>query len=122
MHALKVIAALALIATLSSACSSGGSRAEISRNAASPLNEDQRHRLYAAALAASDSPLDTETFKDVCQHIGVFDAAGKPNDQYMAFVSQHVDWGMKSEANEFRHEINSKDRARQYIEAHLPGR
>lgn len=122
MRTLKVIAAMALVVTLSSACSSGGSRADINRDAASPLSEDQLHRLYAAALAASDSPLDTDTFKDVCQRIGIFDADGKPNDQYMAFVSQHVEWGMKPETDQFRREINSKDKAAEYIKRHLPAR
>jgi len=121
MHTLKVIAAIGLIAILSSACSSLGSRAG-SVNTARGLSEDQRHRLYAAALAASESPLDTATFKHVCQRIGIFDASGKPNDQYMAFVSQHVNWGMQSEASEFRHEINSKDKALEYINQHLSGR
>jgi hypothetical protein len=86
---------------------------------ATPLSLDEKHRLYSAALAASDSPLDTDTFKDVCQRIGIFDAAGKPNDQYLAFVSQHVNWGMQSEASQFRHEINSKDSAKEYIKQHL---
>jgi hypothetical protein len=121
MHTLKVIAVVALIATLSSACSSLGSRAG-SINTARGLSEDQRHRLYAAALAVSDSPMDTDAFKEVCQRIGIFDAAGKPNDQYMVFVSQHVNWGMQSEASEFRQEINSKERARGYIEQHLSDR
>jgi hypothetical protein len=84
------------------------------------LSVDEKHRLYSAALAASDSPLDTDTFKDVCQRIGIFDASGKANDQYMAFVSEHVNWGTRSEAGQFRHEINSKDKAREYIRNHLP--
>lgn len=111
--------AIALIAFSLSGCSSLRGSTAVSRNAASRLTEDEKHRLYSAALAASESPLDTDTFKDVCQKIGIFDASGKPNDQYMAFVSQHVDWGVKSEANEFRQEINSKDKATEYIKQHL---
>jgi hypothetical protein len=83
------------------------------------LSEDEKHRLYSAALAASESPLDTDTFKDVCQTIGIFDASGKPNDQYMVFVGQHVNWGMKVETDQFRREINSKDKATEYIKEHL---
>ncbi|HXT63266.1 MAG TPA: hypothetical protein VN696_09540 [Pyrinomonadaceae bacterium] len=86
------------------------------------LTDDERHRLYGAALAASDSPMDTDTFKDVCRTIGIFDATGKPNDQYLSFVSQHVDWATKSETDEFRGEINSREKARQYISSHLPTR
>lgn len=115
-----ILVSIALIALSCAACTTFGSRA--GTDSASRLTEDERHRLYSAALAASESPLDTNTFKDVCQRIGIFDAAGKPNDQYMAFVSQHVDWGMKSETGEFRHEIDSKDKAREYIKQHLSAR
>ena len=115
MHRLKVIAAMALIATLSSACSSGGSRAEINRTAASPLSEDQRHRLYAAALAASDSPLDSQEFKSVCRSIGIFDVNDRPNDQYSDFVGEHVRWTMNANGKQFRLEIDTKDKARNYL-------
>jgi thioredoxin-related protein len=115
---MKSLVAIALIALSLSGCSSTGSTAA-SRNAASLMSEDEKHRLYSAALAASESPLDTDTFKDVCQKIGIFDAQGQPNDQYMVFVSQHVDWGMKSETEQFRREIDSKDKAREYIKEHL---
>lgn len=106
-----------LIALFFSGCASTSAR-----NPASRLTEDDKHRLYSAALAASESPLDTDTFKDVCQRIGIYDAQGQPNDQYMAFVSQHVNWGMQSQASQFRHEINSKDKARDYIKQHLSAR
>lgn len=111
---------IALVALFLSGCGSTGSTS--AKNAASLMNEDEKHRLYSAALAASESPLDTETFKDVCQKIGIFDASGKPNDQYMAFVSQHVEWGIRPETNQFRQEINSKDKATEYLKQHLSTR
>jgi hypothetical protein len=83
------------------------------------LNEDEKHRLYSAALAASESPLDTETFKRVCREIGIVDAQGQANDQYMAFMSAHVNWGMKPETEQFRQEINTQQKAREYISQHL---
>lgn len=89
---------------------------------ASRLSEDERHRLYSAALAASESPLESDIFRQVCQQIGIYDSAGKPTGQYMTFVSQHVDWSMKSESDQFRREINSKEKARDYVEKHLSTR
>ena len=83
------------------------------------LTEDEKHRLYAAALAASESPLDTATFKDVCRKIGIFDEAGQPNDYYMTFVSEHINWGMKSKTEEFRQQIDTKEKARAYVSHHL---
>src|SRR5882762_6801334 len=115
---MKQILAITLLALALSSSGCG----ERSVNRAASLSLDEKHRLYSAALAASESPLDTETFKDVCRTIGIFDAQGQPNDQYMAFVSQHVDWGMKSQANQFRQEINRKDKAQDYIKRHLAAR
>ena len=73
-------------------------------------------------MAASDSPIDTDIFKEVCRRIGIFEVNGKPNDHYIAFVSQHVDWAIKSETDQFRLEIDSKDKAREYIKRHLLAR
>ena len=112
----KEILTITLMA-LALSSSNCGQRAE---SRVTPLSFDEKHRLYSAALAASESPLDTDTFKDVCQRIGIFDASGKPNEQYMAFVSEHVNWGMKPETEQFRQEINTQEKAREYISRYLP--
>lgn len=116
---MKPLAAIALIVFSLSACSRGGSTAA-SRNPASLLSADEKHRLYTAALAASESPLDTDLFKDVCKKIGIFDVNGNPNDQYLKFVTEHVDWGLKAESDQFRREVKSREKARQYVASNLP--
>ena len=83
------------------------------------MSDDQKHRLYSAALAASDSPMDTRAFADVCRTIGIFDPQGKPNDQYISFVSRHVDWADRTETEEFRREIDSKEKPQAYIAKNL---
>ena len=55
------------------------------------LTNDEKHQLYSAALATTESPLESETFKKVCQRIDIFGASGNPNDNYLPFVSAHVD-------------------------------
>jgi hypothetical protein len=75
--------------------------------------------LYAAVLASSDSPLDGKNFKLACQRIGIFDAAGQPNDRYMAFVGEHVDWSVHAQSGEFRQQINTREKANAYVEQHL---
>lgn len=85
------------------------------------LTEDEKHRLYAAALAVSDSPLDSEIFKRVCRRIEIFDAGGNPNDKYIKFVSAHVDWATKPQTALFRNQIDTPEKARQYIDEHLAG-
>ena len=100
-----------------SGCGSGTARAPANANS---LTTEEKHRLYSAALVAVESPLDNEGFKDVCRKIGIFDAAGKPNDNYIAFVSDHIDWAAKVETEKFKTEINSRDKARDYLNHHLP--
>jgi hypothetical protein len=118
MHKLKLIIGAALVASLPVACSSLVSRADKS-DGSRHFSDDQKHRLYSAALAASDSPMDTKAFADVCRTIGIFDIKGKPNDQYIVFVSQHVEWANRIETEEFRREIDSKEKARAYIAKYL---
>ncbi|MCA1601363.1 MAG: hypothetical protein LC776_06875 [Acidobacteria bacterium] len=115
---MKPIILAMLMAVSLSACSSAGSRA-VATNSTANLTEDQKHRLYSAALASSESPLESEIFKDACRKIGIFDANGKPTDKYMSFVSDHVDWSMKSEVHEFRREIDTKEKASEYVSKHL---
>jgi hypothetical protein len=87
---------------------------------ASVLSDNERHCLYAAALAATESPLESSTFKQVCQKIGVFDLNGKQNENYMGFVQKHVEWAMKAETAAFRQEINSREKARAYLNKYSP--
>jgi hypothetical protein len=114
----SILATVGLAILLTSACSAVRSRPNTEKDS-HRFTDDERHRLYAAALAASDSPMDTEVFGDVCRTIGIFDQDGKPNDRYVAFVSQHIAWGTNSETEAFRQQINSKDKAVEYIKKHL---
>ena len=118
---MKLMVAASLIALCLSGCSSYGSGpTSASRNDGARLTDDEKHRLYTAALAASESPLDSDVFKDVCQKIEIFNAGGGPNDNYMGFVTAHVEWAMKSETEQFKREINTKEKARESIEKYLP--
>jgi hypothetical protein len=118
---MKLIVAISLIALCLSGCSSYGSgQAGASGNDGTRLTDDEKHRLYSAALAASESPLDSEVFKNVCKKIGIFDTNGNPNDNYMAFVTAHVEWAMQSETEQFKREVNTKEKAREYLNKHLP--
>lgn len=114
-----MIGMIVLVAILCSACSAIGSRVVTTGTAASRSSEEERHRLYAAALAASEVPLETELFKDVCRKIGIFDTYGNPNGEYADFVAAHVRWGLKDETEQFRQQISSREKAEAYLRAHL---
>jgi hypothetical protein len=114
----KITLATALLAAALALAGCYGT-ATASRSSAD-LSENEKHKLYSAALAATDAPLESDVFKDVCRKIGIFDSQGRPNKDYMSFVSAHVAWAMKSENEQFRAEINSREKAREYIAKHLP--
>ena len=121
---MKSIVAVALVAISFTGCRHGYSSTSAANAAeAQPdrnsMSEDEKHRLYTAALAVSASPLDTELFSDVCKKIGIYDVKGKPTDKYMSFVQVHIDWVTRSENEQFRREINSPEKAQHYLTAHL---
>lgn len=118
MKSILAIVLIGVAVSLSmSACTAGTS---IATAGPAGLTEDEKHRLYAAALAASEFPLESKTFKEVCEKIGIFDAQDNPNDNYMRFVSAHIQWAMKTENEPFKSEINTQEKARTYVEKHLP--
>jgi len=104
---------------LSILVSSCGRNSATVRDGSARFTEDEKHRLYAAALAASDSPLDTQNFKSACQAIGVFDQNGQPNDSYMTFVTKHFEWSRNAQSEGFRHQINTREKAKAYVEQYL---
>jgi hypothetical protein len=115
--------ALVVISLAGCSCHNSSSSAAQTAEAKADLNaisEDEKHRLYSAALATSESPLDSDTFTDVCQKIGIFDRRGQPNDQYMAFVAAHVKWAMRIDTQQFKREINTPENARAYLSKYLP--
>ncbi len=100
-----------------SACTSSGSSARVSTTG---LTHEEKQRLYAAAMTVSEFPLESETFKDVCRKIGIFDAQGNQNDNYMGFVTAHLEWALKTETDAFKREINTREKAREYLNKYLP--
>jgi hypothetical protein len=116
---MKLILAIMLMGTSLTACtrSAGTSAAGADQPG---LTDDEKHRLYAAALTAIESPLESESFNRVCEKIGIFDKQAHQNENYMAFVQAHVEWAMKPETAPFRTEINTRDKAREYLSKHLP--
>lgn len=128
---MKPILAIVVMTATLSACGVGSHSGTSSTTAsdaktdtahrAASLTEDEKHRLYTAALVATDSQLQTELFQQVCQRIGIMNADGIPNENYTGFVSEErLQWIRKPEAAEFKREINTREKAREYLNKHLP--
>jgi hypothetical protein len=121
---MKILFAVVLISISLSACSPGynsqGSAAAPGDRQLVSLSSQQKHQLYSAALAVSENPLDSDVFKSVCQKIGIFGPGGSPNEDYLPFVSAHVDWALRAETQNFKREINTREKAGSYVTQHLP--
>jgi hypothetical protein len=122
---MKTVVAVVLISISLSACSSGNSKTAAAtpgdrQSSTVSLTSDEKHQLYSAALAATESPLESEIFRTACQRIGIFNAGGTPNDNYLPFVSAHVDWALSTESQQFKLEISTRGKAQDYVAQHLP--
>lgn len=125
---MKPILAIVLLTMALSACGVGrhsgapttaASDAKTGQSAS--LTEDEKHQLYTAALIATDSQLQTELFQKVCQQIGIMNADGIPNENYVKFVSEErLQWIRKPEAEQFKRAINTREKAQEYLKQRLP--
>ena len=92
--------------------SSNSSRS--SSTSASTLSEDDKHKLYQAAGMTGDA----ELIRRVSIKIGLMDEDYTPGENYQKFIEEHVNWAISNTA--FIQSINTAEKARAYIQAHLP--
>ena len=79
----------------------------------SSKSDDDKHKLFQAAGAVNDIDL----FQKVMKKLGLFTADGTPSDEYADFVKDHAPWAVNN--FEFINSINTPEKARAYVEAHL---
>ena len=77
------------------------------------LSDDEQHKLFHAASATRD----TATMTRVWKKLGLTDADGTPNDKYAEFTKDHIGWLFRN--SDFLQEINSEQKARAYVDAHI---
>jgi hypothetical protein len=90
------------------------SNSNSSSSSSSTLTDDDKHRLYQAALMTSDS----ELLRRVSVKIGILDEDFTPGRDHEKFVEEHVSWVLSN--TDFIQTINSAEKARAYIQTHLP--
>jgi len=76
----------------------------------STLSNDDKHKLFQAAGATKDNVLILKVLTKI----------GFPNGQgagYTDFVKEHFGWAMKN--LEFMQSVNTADKARAYVDAHI---
>lgn len=79
-------------------------------SSSSTMSEDEKHRLFQAVSATKDDQL----LMKVLAKIGFPNAAGPGYDQ---FLQDHIDWALKN--FEFMDTVDTAEKGRAYIEAHM---
>jgi len=89
------------------------SNSNSSSSSTSSMSDDDKHKLYQAALMVGDQ----ELLRRVSVKIGIMDDDFTPGDNYQAFVVEQVSWAIRN--TDFTRTINTPDKARAYINEHM---
>jgi hypothetical protein len=81
-----------------------------SSSPSSSMSDGDKHKLYQAAGVTKDTALIIQ----VMRKIGLGDGTGADHQE---FIKEHMPWAMKNV--EFVRSINSPEKARAYVEAHI---
>jgi hypothetical protein len=101
-------------ANINSSRNSNSNSADSSaEEAATTLSDDDQHKLFHAASATRDTAL----MNRVWRKLGLTDADGTPNDKYAEFTKDHIGWLFRNA--DFLQEIDSEQKARAYVDAHI---
>lgn len=85
-----------------------------SSSSAASMSDDDKHKLYQAALMTGDP----ELLRRVSVKIGLMDDDYTPGDNYQTFVAEHVSWAIRN--GDFAQTIDTPDKAREYVNQNIP--
>src|SRR5262245_41838869 len=85
-----------------------------SSTADSSLSDDDKHKLYQAAGMTGDA----ELIRRVSVKIGLMDEDYTPGENYQTFIEDHASWAIRN--TDFIQSINTAEKARAYLQTHLP--
>jgi cytoskeletal protein RodZ len=85
-----------------------------SSTSAASMSDDDKHKLYQAALMTGDP----ELLRRVSVKIGLMDDDYTPGDNYQAFVTEHVTWAIRN--TDFAQTVDTPAKAREYVDQNIP--
>lgn len=85
-----------------------------SSSSASSMSDDDKHKLYQAALLTGD----TDVIQRVSVKLGLMDDDNMPRPGYQDFVQEHGLWIIQNV--DFNQTVNTPEKARAYVDANLP--
>jgi hypothetical protein len=85
-----------------------------SSSSAASLSEDDKHKLFQAAAITRDAQLQ----RRVWVKIGIVDEDFSQGDKFAEFAAAHIGWSIRN--YEWVGSINTPEKAREYLNEHLP--
>ena len=85
-----------------------------SSTSAASMSEDDKHKLYQAAIMTGD----TELGKRVSIKLGLLNDDNTPTEYYEQFITGHIEWAPRN--LKFIQSIGTPDKARAYVDLNLP--
>ena len=85
-----------------------------SSSAVSSMSEDDKHKLYQAAVQSGDQ----ELVRRVSVKLGLMDEDYTPGDNYTTFVRSHVTWVFSN--TDFVKSLDTPAKARAYVDENFP--
>jgi hypothetical protein len=79
----------------------------------SSMSDDDKHKLFQAAGGTGDS----ELMQRVLRKLGFIDPDDNQTAEYAEFLKNHLGWAIKN--REFIQSVNTPEKARAYVEAHI---
>lgn len=94
--------------------SNSSSNRNSNTSSAASLSDDDKHKLFHAANITADA----ELIRRVNVKIGILEEDFTPGDKFQDFATSHVGWSVRN--YQWVTEMNSAEKARAYINEHLP--
>ncbi len=100
--------------TANSNDNSSNSSSSSSSTTASSLSDDDKHKLYHAALMTGDQQL----IQRVSVKMGLLNDDFTPGDKWEQFITDHVGWVLRNAS--FIKSVNTEEKAREYVNNNIP--
>ena len=100
--------------TTNSNDNSSSSSSSSSSSAASSLSDDEKHKLYHAALMTTDQ----ELVRRVSVRMGLMNEDFTPGAEWEQFITDHVGWVLRNAS--FIRSVNTEEKAREYVNNNIP--
>ncbi len=96
------------------ATNSNDNSSSSSSSAASSLSDDEKHKLYHAALMTTDQ----ELVRRVSVKMGLMNEDFTPGAEWEQFITDHVGWVLRNAS--FIRSVNTEEKAREYVNNNIP--